>query len=520
MDRPHHADPFSHGPRAESGGAVPSSWATSFDPGRLTIDQLRELRDVWINVAEAGDPAVAGGLLTARIAAIIHAPVGLIVRDLNSGSIEVEISAGGEPLGAATVADLEAELRPHRDDSSAVVVCAGESGHRHPWTCLPVGTRTLRSRLLLLPGDWSRWPSDDWLDRLSRDLSTALRLPADRGRGRRRTGLLTQTRAFGRRAAAAGNERDLHQTIVDAYARATHADQASLALMDEDDGQLWIAATHGYPRVLIEHVRISPGSGVIGQVFSRRRPLMVADIGRATDLHARRPRYRSASFLSLPLVLRDEVLGVVSMTDRRDTRPFDRSDLVAALSLAAPAALAVDRQRLQRRTAGLAHAVAIEPLTGLFNRRHFSVRIDEEVQRARRYSLDLALLIVDIDNFKQLNDSRGHLAGDQVLRDTASILRQSVRVFDVCTRYGGDEFAILMPGSTAQSAMQCADRIRQRVEAYRPAAPWLAQADHITISVGVSARKPAASSEEMIAAADRALYAAKNQGKNRVSLVE
>ncbi len=496
-----------------------SSGAGSFSPAQLTIDQLRELREVWLAVAETGDPAAAGSVLVARIANIIKGPVGLLARDSRSGDIAVE-SAAGDLLAASTVAGLQADLRNLRDDLRASIVTPEGSDARTAWTVVQLGARANRTRLLLLPGDWSRWPSVDWLERFARDLAAALRVPAGRGRRRRRTQLLTSARLFTRRLAETTREEDLNQLVVDTFARSTAADQVALALLDEEDGHLQIAATHGYPLVLVEHVRIAPGNGVIGRVFSSQQSMLVSDVSRLSPLHPQRPRYRTQSFLAVPLLLGDDAVGVVTLTDRADSRPFDRGDLVAARTLAAPAALAVGRQQLSRHSEALAHAIAVEPLTGLFNRRHFSIRLEEEVERARRYAIDLALLLVDIDNFKMLNDTRGHLVGDLVLRDTANILRQSVRVFDVCTRYGGDEFAILMPGSTAQSAMQSADRIRQRVEAYRPSGVTLSHDERITISVGVSARKPAASAEEMIASADRALYAAKAEGKNRVRLVE
>ena len=134
--------------------------------------------------------------------------------------------------------------------------------------------------------------------------------------------------------------------------------------------------------------------------------------------------------------------------------------------MAAPAALGLAAARLAGRAKDLAHAAAVDPLTSLFNRRYFETRIDEEIQRARRYGLDLALLMIDADNFKALNDTLGHLVGDRVLRAMSDTLRRSVRAFDVCTRFGGEEFAILMPGSSAASALQSAERIRQRVERY------------------------------------------------------
>jgi diguanylate cyclase (GGDEF)-like protein len=174
--------------------------------------------------------------------------------------------------------------------------------------------------------------------------------------------------------------------------------------------------------------------------------------------------------------------------------------------------------RLAQKAKGLAHAAAVDPLTSLFNRRYFETRIDEEIQRARRYGLDLALLVIDADDFKGLNDLFGHLIGDRVLRAMSDTLRRSVRAFDVCTRFGGEEFAILMPGSSATSALQSAERIRQRIEHYRFDPLLIPSEMHPTISVGVAVLTDESSAQDLIARADRALYAAKAAGKNCVRL--
>jgi diguanylate cyclase (GGDEF)-like protein len=258
-----------------------------------------------------------------------------------------------------------------------------------------------------------------------------------------------------------------------------------------------------------------PGEGIIGRVFETRRPLLVRDVREIAGL-PRRPRYRTTSFLAVPLLAHTEVLGIATFADRVDGQPFDQSDLTAARALAAPAALALVNDRLTDQARHLSHAATVDPLTGLFNRRHFHSRIDEEIERARRYALDLALLLIDVDDFKRINDTLGHLAGDHLLRQIADILKRSVRVFDVCTRYGGEEFAILMPGSSEQNALVVAERIRSRVESSSrdegPIPPYL----RITVSLGLAVLGTDASSQELIARADRALYRAKAEGKNRI----
>src|SRR4029453_15145019 len=147
--------------------------------------------------------------------------------------------------------------------------------------------------------------------------------------------------------------------------------------------------------------------------------------------------------------------------------------------LAAPAALALAGQRMSENLDQLTRVARVERVTGLFNRRYFETRIQAEVQRARRQQQDLALLMVDIDDFKRINDTFGHLEGDRALRDVADLLRRGVRIFDVCARYGGEEFAIVMPGASRQMAVQVAERIRQGVYDRSRVAPL-----PMTLSIG------------------------------------
>lgn len=330
--------------------------------------------------------------------------------------------------------------------------------------------------------------------------------------------LVADLYAFSRRLGQAVDVVPLSQFVLRTIAERVQAQLAALALYDDDLGRLAIVATHGYPAVLVEDLRIAPGSGVIGEVFASRRPLLVSDAEHELRARPRRRRYRTGSFMALPLYSDSQGLGVLTFADRADLKPFDRADLTLARAMAAPAALGLSSARLAGRARDLAHAAAVDPLTSLFNRRYFETRIDEEIERARRYGLDLALLVIDADDFKALNDSLGHLTGDRVLRAMSDTLRRSVRAFDVCTRFGGEEFAILMPGSNATSALQSAERIRQRIEQYRFDPVLIPPERHPTISVGVAVLTVESSAPDLIARADRALYAAKASGKNCVRL--
>jgi diguanylate cyclase (GGDEF)-like protein len=294
-------------------------------------------------------------------------------------------------------------------------------------------------------------------------------------------------------------------------ARAVDARLGALAVA-RSDAHAAIAATYGYPRALVEHLRIEPGAGVIGRVMESRKPLLVEG---PDPLRPRRLRYRTNSFVAVPVLAGLEVLGALCVTDRHGDRPFDREDVSTLRMFAAGAALALERERALDSAEAHAHAAAIDPVSGVFNRRYLQVRLGEELQRSRRHEIPLALLLIDIDDFKVVNDSYGHLAGDVVLRDVAEILRRSVRVFDVCARFGGEEFVIIMPGSTAESAMRIAERIRERIETYRPSDRLLSTM-RITVSIGLAVSDLGTTVGQLLTQADSALYSAKHAGKNRV----
>jgi diguanylate cyclase (GGDEF)-like protein len=288
-----------------------------------------------------------------------------------------------------------------------------------------------------------------------------------------------------------------------------HAQPGALAIWNAREDALTISASLGYPRELVEDVRIAPDTGIIGRVFAARKPVLE----RAAP-GSRRLRYATDSYLAVPLLAATgDALAVVALTDRADRRAFQLSDLDCVRSFAAPAALALAGDRLQTSLDELTRAATTDPVTGLLNRRYFETRIEVELQRARRQHQDLALLMVDIDDFKRVNDIYGHLRGDRILREVADLLRGGVRIFDVCARFGGEEFVIVMPGASAQVAEQVAERIRRRVEARSRLDPV-----PTTVSIGIAMLGFGDSREDLLRAADSALIAAKRAGKNVVQM--
>lgn len=159
-----------------------------------------------------------------------------------------------------------------------------------------------------------------------------------------------------------------------------------------------------------------------------------------------------------------------------------------------------------------------DALTGLHNRGWLDDAFDRELKRSERDELPLALIMIDVDNFKTYNDDYGHLAGDQVLITVADAIRSPLRPNDLVARFGGEEFAVLLPETTMKNAAIIAERLRDNVSKTDPGKLDDRQLPEVTISLGVAGRQPGYSLDMMIAAADVAMYHAKRNGKNRVEV--
>jgi len=176
---------------------------------------------------------------------------------------------------------------------------------------------------------------------------------------------------------------------------------------------------------------------------------------------------------------------------------------------------------LMLRERDLLRLAMVDGLTGALNRRALMERMQAELAFARRSGLACAVLLADLDHFKRINDEHGHAAGDEVLRHFAALARALLRREDVLGRYGGEEFALLLPGTTADGALALARRLREAL-AVHPASAGAAGELHYTASVGIAQwhAGSAAGVEELLAEADRALYAAKRAGRDRAAVFE
>ena len=200
------------------------------------------------------------------------------------------------------------------------------------------------------------------------------------------------------------------------------------------------------------------------------------------------------------------------MLESELTGSFNEGDVESLEAVADICATAIQNAHYVERVKQLAY---LDGLTGIFNRRYFEMRVVEEIDRARRFNSGMAVLMIDIDQFKRLNDDFGHLLGDEVLRQVSSMFHGQVRKIDVVCRYGGEEFAILLSQTNPQHALAVAEKLRRLVETWQfPGVP-----QSVTISSGVATYPDHGTTrDELVKSADAGLYAAKQGGRNRVLL--
>jgi diguanylate cyclase (GGDEF)-like protein len=216
----------------------------------------------------------------------------------------------------------------------------------------------------------------------------------------------------------------------------------------------------------------------------------------------------SASFLIAPLIVRERTAGVLTV-GKESLCPWEYPEVVLLKTVADRIATYIDIATLYNETNRLA---ITDDLTGAYNHRYFQERIEEEIRRADRYSRPLALVMVDVDHFKVYNDTHGHPMGDEVLKSIGSILKKWTRNVDVVSRYGGDEFTILLPETDEEGAMTVARRLKKRVEDTYFPFESSQPTGSLTISMGIASfPESAVSSKELIKNADDAMYNAKKK---------
>lgn len=263
-------------------------------------------------------------------------------------------------------------------------------------------------------------------------------------------------------------------------------------------------------------------AGISGRVFSTGESLLVSDARSDPRLKGMpSSHYRTSSFISVPILSNGSPFAVLNITDREDGSVFSGVDLGLAELLADVASISLERHRFIESIEELQKESVTDALTGLGNRRHFERRMLSEISRARRFGQPLSLIMLDIDDFKVYNDTYGHPTGDATLRGLAQVMLDNVRTIDDVIRYGGEEFAVILPQTTIDLATVVAERMRAaanelEVEGIEEVANRI-----FSVSIGVASFPIDARDEhELVNHADIALYIAKAEGKDRVVVFE
>jgi diguanylate cyclase (GGDEF)-like protein len=272
-------------------------------------------------------------------------------------------------------------------------------------------------------------------------------------------------------------------------------------------------------RVLMTAVSLSPqtiASDLLRGALEKGEPVVVSNLQLVKlppQLQTFVDKHGFLSLIVTPIRAKERVLGAfVSLSTAPNM--LVEQDAASAKELADFTAMVIENARL---VSELQRSATTDPLTGVYNTRFFHEVLSREAARSQRFSTTLSLLMIDVDNFKTINDTHGHVVGDKVLVQIGRVLEACVRTTDLVFRCGGDEFGVVLPGTSAEGAMHVADKILERVRTGE-IMNSLGYTGATTVSIGIADYRRGSPSENLVADADQALYLSKRAGRNTVRI--
>jgi diguanylate cyclase (GGDEF)-like protein len=333
----------------------------------------------------------------------------------------------------------------------------------------------------------------------------------------REAGELAVFQALGKALTSSLQLDQVLSTIMEKIDEFLRPDNWSLLLLDESKQELYFELAVGKASQALKDVRIQMGQGIAGWVAQQGEAVIVPDVSKDTRFFSKvdeKTKMETRSIVAVPVKFRDRCLGVIELINCVGTEGFQERDLKLLEALADFAAIALENARHVKRI----HELTItDDCTSLFNARHMSFILETEIYRSRRYKYDFSLVFLDLDHFKQVNDTHGHLMGSRLLAEIGDALKLHCRLIDFAFRYGGDEFVLVLPQTSKENAVNVARRlhkmIRDRV--------WLEKDGlkiQITASLGVAAYPEDSQTKEgVLHMADEAMYLVKNTNRDNVA---
>jgi diguanylate cyclase (GGDEF)-like protein len=307
------------------------------------------------------------------------------------------------------------------------------------------------------------------------------------------------------------------RTIMEKIDEFLRPDNWSLLLLDEAKQELYFELVVGKASPSLKDVRIKIGQGIAGWVAQNGETVVVPDTAKDTRFFGQvdeKTKTETQSIVAVPVKFRDTCLGVIELINCMGPDGFDNRDLKLLEALADFAAIALENARHVKRI----HELTItDDCTTLYNARHMGFILDTEIYRSQRYNYEFSLVFIDLDHFKQVNDTHGHLVGSRLLAEIGNALKNKCRLIDFAFRYGGDEFVLLLPQTSKESALNVARRLHKMIRESK----WLESEGlniKVTTSLGVASYPADSRSKEgLLHLADEAMYLVKNTSRDSVA---
>jgi len=305
----------------------------------------------------------------------------------------------------------------------------------------------------------------------------------------------------------------LLQDLVNISRKIVNAEMGSIVLLDEQGKNIKYFKVSVPNQLGTFQIQDQPqGKGLLGAVIKKGQVIRLDNItedSRSIGLPPNHPPIRT--LLGVPLITNSGTIsGGLLLANKANDECFTLEDEEILLTITYQASVAIENARLYGHVQQLA---ITDGLTGLLNHKEFQRRLDENIEGSKRYHYTISLLMIDIDHFKQFNDTYGHQVGDYVLQTVATIIQTQTRTVDVCARYGGEEFAVIVRDDDTFNSLILAERIRSAVYAYPIKHDGIRS--QLSVSIGIACfPKDAGNAEDLIKRADEALYTAKETGRN------